>query len=246
MEKFTVRLAGHSIGVESRFPSVREFFADYTVEDDEPEITVSVSDSALASAVADAVGVTEEAVETAELYRAVAEAIPAMGGFVFHGAAISYNGKGYIFTAPSGTGKSTHIREWKRYLGRGVDIVNGDKPIITVDSSGVIVHGTPWAGKERWQKNREVPLAAICFLERGDVCEGKALDNAGAFPVLFSQAYRPYGPEALGKTMELMGEMLGCVPVYSLRCDVSEDAVRCAFELMCGEDFAAAKEAGAI
>ena len=237
MEKFNIRLAGRCIGIECRYEAVKDFFKDYITDETEPEITVSADDGLMS----DSEGVSPDSAEIIELYRPIAEAFPGMGGFVFHGAAISYKGVGYIFTAPSGTGKSTHIREWKRYLGRNVDIVNGDKPIITVSGDGVSVHGTPWAGKERWQKNRSVPLGGICFLERGTECEIKEVSDSDRVPMLFSQTYRPHDPDTLGQTIELIGSVGGRVPMYSLRCDVSEDAVKCAFEMMCGADFAIAK-----
>ncbi len=237
MERYTVRLAGHNVLIESRYESSRRFFSDYTVPDERWEITARVEDSELDATVAEVQGITRETAELTGLYRPIAEAMPMLGGFVFHGAAISYGGRGYIFTAPSGTGKSTHIRLWRRYLGKAVDIVNGDKPIITVDDGGAVVHGTPWAGKERWQKNRSVPLGGICLLHRGEICTAKRASADEFLPFLICQTYRSADPAVMGKTMELLDAVLKEVPVYSLHCDVSEDAVRCSFEAMCGENY---------
>ena len=78
-----------------------------------------------------------------------------------------FEGLGYLFTAPSGTGKSTHIRLWRQFLGEAGHIVNGDKPFLSVEEGKVFVWGSPWAGKENWQKNRKAPLHGICLLKQG-------------------------------------------------------------------------------
>ena len=106
--------------------------------------------------------------ETLVVLRAIAEHGPALGRILFHGATIEYGGRAYIFTAPSGTGKSTHIRMWRTVFGDDVDIINGDKPLLRVDgrSGEVRAYGTPWAGKERWQRNVSAPLAGICVVTR--------------------------------------------------------------------------------
>ena len=234
MERFTIRLAGHNIGIESRFESSRRFFADYIVPDEDIEITAAVSDDEIDRTAASFPELSRESAELTGLYRPIAEALPSLGGFVFHGAAISFGDDGYIFTAPSGTGKTTHIRLWKKYLGKNVDIVNGDKPIITAGDDGVFVHGTPWAGKERWQKNRGVPLRGLCLLRRGDRCYADSADIDEMIPFLFSQTYLSSDSAAAGRTMELLDMMLRQVPVHSLYCDISEAAVKCSFETLCG------------
>ena len=53
-------------------------------------------------------------VEFLEIYRAICDYVVAHGGMLMHGAVIEYNSKAYMFTAPSGTGKTTHIRQWKK------------------------------------------------------------------------------------------------------------------------------------
>lgn len=239
MESFIIKLAGHSVSIKSRYEISRRYFADYMADQtDEPEIYAAVSDEALEEIAGRLPDIPREIAEITELYRPIAEAMPALGGFVFHGAAITFGERGYIFAAPSGTGKSTHIRLWRKYLGDTVDIVNGDKPIITVADDGtVFVHGTPWAGKERWQKNRSVSLAGICLLHRGESCRAEAADPNEILPFLFTQTYLSRSADVTGKTMELIDAVMKRVPIYSLYCDVSEDAVRCSFEMMCGLDY---------
>ena len=64
-----------------------------------------------------------------------------------YGAVVADDGSGYMFTAPSGTGKSIHVALWKKYF-ENAEIINGDKPFIRVDESGVWVYGHVM-GRER-------------------------------------------------------------------------------------------------
>ena len=101
-----------------------------------------------------------------------------------HGAVVAWKNQGYLFTAPSGTGKSTHLALWKKYLGDQAEVINGDKPILKVTEDEVWVYGTPWAGKEQWQVNKKVALKGICFLERGEKNSIQKIDSFSA-PGLF-------------------------------------------------------------
>ena len=106
------------------------------------------------------------------LLRQLAEKGPAVGRFLMHAAVLEYDGRAYAFTASSGTGKSTHLLLWHRTLGNAVQAVNGDKPLLYASDAEVMACGTPWSGKEGWQRNVCVPLGGLCFISRGekDVC----------------------------------------------------------------------------
>ena len=237
MEKFNIRLADHIFEINLRYPENRAFFRDYIDESGKSaEIVVLVSDDELEKTV-ETVGGSPKSAELTALYRPIAEYLPTVGGFVFHGAAICYGGKGYIFTAPSGTGKSTHIRLWRRYLGKSVDIINGDKPIITVKDGEATVHGTPWAGKELWQKNQSFPLGGICLLRRGENCSAGDADIGKSLSFLLGQIYMPRESDGTVLTVDLLDTLLKTVPLKYLYCDISTDAVRKSFEALTGESF---------
>ncbi len=238
MEHINICLAGHIVRIFYRYEKNRDFFADYITDSSvTPDIIASVTDEEIRSTVDVVPGISPETAELTSLYRPIAEGFPTLGGFVFHGAAISFGGKGYIFTAPSGTGKSTHIKLWRRYLGKKVDIINGDKPIITVSDGGIFVHGTPWAGKERWQKNHSFPLGGICLLHRSKDCTAGTADTDAALPFLLGQVYISPCEEVTAKTMELLDTVLRSVKIKDLYCDISEKAVRCSFEELCGQNY---------
>ena len=103
--------------------------------------------------------------ETLAVYRKIAEKMPDYDTFLFHGSAIAVDGTAYLFTAKSGTGKSTHTRLWRELLGDRAVMVNDDKPLIRVNADGTAVaYGTPWDGKHRLSSNIAVPLRVICIL----------------------------------------------------------------------------------
>ena len=107
--------------------------------------------------------------ETLAVYRKIAEIIPEYDTFLFHGSAVAVDGEAYIFTAESGTGKSTHARLWREMLGDRAVMVNDDKPLIRVHADGTaVVYGTPWNGKHHLGNNIAVPVRAICEIKRSE------------------------------------------------------------------------------
>jgi hypothetical protein len=124
-----------------------------------------------------------------------------------------------------------------------LDIVNGDKPFISlesVDGSALItakVYGTPWAGKEGWEKNRSAELNGICFLQRGKENKIRKLEPSECLNYLFNQVYLPKDPVALDMTLELADLLTKNVPLYLLECYISEEAVKCSFEGMSGMEY---------
>ena len=120
------------------------------------------------------------------LYRKICEIMPFYATFFMHGSVIATKGLGYMFTAPSGVGKTTRTRIWKKEYPDSV-IVNGDKPLLRVTSTQVYAHGTPWAGKEGENSNECVPLQAVFLLERASAGEPDRilrLRPLDAFPFL--------------------------------------------------------------
>ena len=158
-----------------------------------------------------------------------------------HGAVIGFEGKAYAFLAKSGTGKSTHIRLWRAHLKDGVIPVNGDKPILRFHGDVLTAYGTPWAGKEGWQRNVGLPLAGICLLSRGERNRIERLPATDALSALMRQIYLPSDPMGAVATMALIDRLTKTVPIYALQCDMSEEAAKTSFEAMTGLSFLQAK-----
>lgn len=149
--------------------------------------------------------------------------------FLMHCAVIEYKGKGYAFSALSGTGKTTHIGFWKKRFGEGnVTIVNGDKPIIRFIDGKVYAYGTPWNGKEGYGTNGRVELCGIAFIERAKQNSIEKLTAEQAVPLCFSQIMISDSAN-LAKQLELVDALLQKVPIYKLKCNMSEVAAEVAY-----------------
>ena len=164
--------------------------------------------------------------------RKVSAALLSHDGFLMHGAVIEYEGRGYLFTAKSGTGKTTHILLWKKLFGEDkVTVVNGDKPFLRFLDGQIYAYGTPWCGKERYMTNTRVPLCGICFVERSVNNHITAISAEQALPRLFSQVMITDSAD-LARQLELLDVLLSKVPTYLLHCNVEPLAARVAYEGM--------------
>ena len=93
------------------------------------------------------------------LMMAYAFSAACMGTMLMHASVIRCDGKGYLMTAPSGTGKSTHTRLWYDNI-PGCDLMNDDNPVVRIIDGKAIVYGSPWSGKTRCYRNIQAPVGA--------------------------------------------------------------------------------------
>lgn len=235
VKEITIQLAGLTVLVKHTLPNCEYLYENYLAQG-EPDIIASASNDEEFEQAQRVTHTSPEYAESLCIYRQIAEQLPFFNRFLFHGAAITFADKGYIFTAPSGTGKTTHIKQWKKYLGE-VGIVNGDKPVIAVEDNGVTVYGTPWAGKENFQRNRSASVAGLCFVQQGKTNSIRKIEPSECLMRLMRQTYLPESEDAAAKTLELLDSFVAKIPLYQLTCDISEDAVRCSFEAMTGYKF---------
>lgn len=84
---------------------------------------------------------------------------------LLHASVIRKDGKGYLMTAPSGTGKSTHTYLWYKNI-PGCDLMNDDNPVVRVVEGLPIIYGTPWSGKTRCYRNIHAPVGALVRIQQ--------------------------------------------------------------------------------
>ena len=174
----------------------------------------------------------EQLVETLALFRAVAEQLPEHDRVLFHGSCLAMDGKGVLFTAKSGTGKSTHTGLWREVFGDRVVMINDDKPFLHIDAQGTTVYGTPWRGKHRLGSNISAPLQAICIVCRGEENRIQRVPPCEALPTLLQQTYMPEDLQMLRRTLALTDRLSKTVPVYRLYCNMDPEAAKVACEGM--------------
>ncbi len=153
--------------------------------------------------------------------------LTSLGGMVLHGSCIAFDGNGIVFSAPSGTGKSTHAGLWRELYGERVVTVNDDKPAIRFHETGEpVVYGTPWSGKTDLNTNIAVPLRAIVFLERRPQNEMRRLSATEALLYMGRELALPYHDESLCEVLwDTAAKLVQAIPVFSLGCTPTHEAV---------------------
>ena len=246
MTRFTILIAEKRVQITALYESTRLFCADY-LDEGTPDFSVSVTPEDIRwerekSAREDALegipvrAFTDEYLETLAVYRKIADRMLEFGTMLFHGSAIAVDGTGYLFTAKSGTGKSTHTRLWREYFGDRAVMINDDKPLLRVTDSGVWVCGTPWDGKHRLSMNANVPLAGICILERGAENRIRAITPKEALHMLMQQSHRPGSPAAVIHLMDTVDKLMTKIRFYRLECNQDPGAALVAYEGMNRKD----------
>ena len=157
-------------------------------------------------------------------------------GMMVHASAVVMDGFAYLFSAPCGTGKSTHTSMWRKAFGEDrVQMLNDDKPALRFEDGRWYAYGTPWSGKTSQNTNIRVPLGGICMLTRGETNEIVPFSGVAAAFELMEQTTRPQIPNARGKLLELLDCLLREVPVWKLKCNPTTDAARVSHKAMSEE-----------
>ena len=172
--------------------------------------------------------------ESLSVYRKLADQLLDRDIFLFHGSAISVDDRAVLFTAKSGTGKSTHTKLWRDMFGERAVMINDDKPLLRVTDDGVVVYGTPWDGKHRISTNCKKPLEAICILERGEENQIRQISAREALPMLMQQSHRSADPAAVAKMLQVINKASSRVRFYRLKCNMDPEAAQVAYNAMLG------------
>lgn len=175
---------------------------------------------------------SDEYLETLAVYRKIVEYLIDYNTILVHGSVIAVDGEGYLFTAKSGTGKSTHTRLWREQFGERAVIVNDDKPLLQIGANIVKVYGTPWDGKHKLSSNISVPLKTICILKRDEVNHINRLTGNETYPLLLQHTYRSSNTMKMIKTLELLEKVIQTTKIYSLGCNMESEAALIAYEGM--------------
>lgn len=233
---FQIKVAGHRIGILPCYPEIHSLCREYLCEEGEPEYWIQVSEQEIRKEQMQEGPVFPGGyLETLAVYRKLAAWMMDQDTILLHGSAVAAGGRAYLFTAPSGTGKSTHTRLWREYLGEEAIMINDDKPLLQIEKDRVTVFGTPWNGKHGLGNNLSAPLAGICVLRQGKENRIRRLTKPEAFPLLFNQIYRPgRKTEKIEHLLSLLDNLLA-FPVWQMDCTISREAAKLAYETMKGE-----------
>ena len=240
MNSFTVKIADLTVGVSCTHSLTRRLCEKYLTTE-APMFRVGASEEQKEELRKYFLGFSEVHSEDFLEYLTIQEniynGVLIYNSAVFHAALISFDGEGVAFTAPSGTGKTTHIKLWRRVYGDRVECINGDKPLFTLRDGKFFASGMPWSGKEHWNCNKTVPLKAICFVDRAEENSIVSLtDNREIMRRLFFQLMMPKDDALMVKYLDFANKLVNTVPFYLLRCNMDPDAARVAHDGIFGVD----------
>ena len=236
-----MEIAGVAFAVQPIFESTRAYCASYLTER-EPEYRLCVlreeliQEQRLLDLEADEEGLrrrkfSDMFLERSVIQRKVAGCLLERDVLLMHGSTVAVDGRAYLFTAPCGTGKSTHTRLWREVFGGRAVMVNDDKPFLRFMDGAVIACGTPWTGKHGLGSNVSAPLAGICILSRGTENRIRRADPEDVSEFLIQQLQ----PDGDPRTERLLRELLRRVPVWQMECNRELEAARIAYCAMSGK-----------
>lgn len=241
--EFTAEFAGVAVRICCRHEENRAFLSDYLSNRD-PVFAIEPSEKDLEAIrvrllqQAEKDGITqprlsEAFLESNVIHFLLAEGLVHHNVLLMHGSALCMDGEAYLFTAASGTGKSTHARLWRELFGDRVWMINDDKPLLRVGTDGITeVFGSPWDGKHHLSRNASAPLKAIVSLQRGTENSIEALSSAQAFAVLRRRAYISSDRDTAEAILALENRLITAIPFYRLVCNMECEAARVAWKGM--------------
>lgn len=213
-------------GLECRYIGVKGQSAPYAcyMEESERAARILLASGRLGSMGIDPVFISLLALERRQME---------YGGLVLHCAYAACGGEAILFSAPSGTGKSTQADLWSRY--RGAQTINGDRALLQKVGGRWCARGWPVCGSSGICENRDLPIRAVVMLSQAPEDRARRLVPMQAFSGLYSEiTVNRWNRESHLHAMELLEDLIAAVPVYHLACTMNESAVE-ALEAALGE-----------
>lgn len=236
---FKIKLSGITFKINNIHDELISFCHDYLSDDDYSyEIDINQEDIELEREYSARQDIKEGKairnypnayLETLALYRKLANPLLDNKIVIFHGAVVVANNKAYLFTAPSGTGKTTHIRLWLKEFD-DTYVLNGDKPLLMIKDNKVYAVGTPWMGKEKMGINKIVELDSICVLDRSIDNRIIKLDKSEALSYLAKQIHIP--DNRIVEILNVLTFIINNINLYHLYCNKEDEAAHVSYREM--------------
>lgn len=143
---------------------------------------------------------------------------------LIHASTVRFQGKGYPFIAKSGTGKSTHVSLWLRFIS-GCDLMNDDNPIVRIEDGKAYIYGSPWSGKTPCYRNVKAPLGAMTRIDRAPENSIEKLQATEAFvSILPACSSMKWDEDIYNNACNTIGEIIATTGVYILHCRPDKEA----------------------
>lgn len=155
-----------------------------------------------------------------------AQAVLEYDGVSVHASCVSRDGRSFLFLGKSGTGKSTHARQWLETF-PDCRLLNDDNPVLRIEGGRVMAYGTPWSGKTPCYKDECYPVAGIARLRQARTNRFTPLEGPEAFAALLPSC------SAIRRDMRLQDALYGIliriteqVAVGRMECLPNQEAAR--------------------
>lgn len=150
--------------------------------------------------------------------------IAALEGLILHSSFITWQGDGILFSAPSGTGKSTQAALWEQYA--AAEQINGDRAVLRCMDGVWTAFGFPFAGSSGIYKNKAAPVRAVVVLRQAPENTIERLPAGEAFRLLYSEcAIQRWNAPMHAASVDRLIALTRAVPVYRLACTPDARAV---------------------
>lgn len=226
------KIAGLIVGFDAQYALSESQAAPYRVDDGVPaDMTLEVGPKEIEWGLKHGMETPEYSEYAYMRYLFSREALR-FQTFVLHASAVVCDGRAYLFSADSGTGKSTHTKYWLQQFQDRAYILNDDAPAVKKHDGQWHAFGTPWAGTSLINVDAQVPLQGIGFIERDFQNWAKRVSPDEAFPYFIRQTYAPLAKQALTDALDLCVAALKEIPIYRVGCALDPQAALTAYDAM--------------
>lgn len=233
------RIAEMNIAVKAKYEDTYRYMQDFLTDSQDYELYIEPTDEMIRYEAELGEEIHGDAgspyiCEAVAILRVICDYIIDKGGFFLHCSCLKYKDEAIIFTAPSGTGKSTHSALWRRHFGDDVVMINDDKPLVREKDGRFYIYGTPWNGKHSIGNNISAPIRSVVFLSQAPENKATPISPIDAMALLLQQTVLPSNKAELSKLLDMLGRLVENIPMYRLGCTISDEAVTTIYQEIYG------------
>lgn len=145
------------------------------------------------------------------------------GMAVLHSASVLYRGRAWLFSGPSGTGKSTHAALWQTQY--QTPLINGDLNLIAMQGDTPMIYGIPWCGTSGICDPSDYRLGGVILLKQAQEDETEELTEDKRRLLISQRLISPFwNEEMLTENLSLTDRIADRILICRLRCTKEKNA----------------------